>query len=282
MIDIDVFVANNYFYMKKITRSKTGAAGTIMLFILLLIVFPATWFILDKYDFMSKIGVIGEGDGPSEWSVVLLSYIGSVAAAAASYIAVLLSINRQERARRQDNMKAVLPLLSPKTKTRTSCHAVQTINLRHNIIPNQGQSGGRPVSAKTLSLNSLEIKNSGMRELYDLKIVGIKSDFFATDFQLLKLAPVLYKDDTKMLNIMFNVRGEDVEEDKGPWRLRDNKASAEVIIIFSYKDCYENLYTQEIKIACSYNFEVCRSPHEVFEDSIIQECEVISAPTLVG
>ena len=282
MIDIDVFVENNYSYMKKITHSKTSATGTIMLFILLLIVFPATWFILDQYDVMSKIGIIGEGDDPSEWSVVLLSYIGSVAAAAASYIAVLLSISRQERARQQDNMKAALPLLSPKTKTCTSGRAVQTMDLKYDIPPNQGQGGGRQVSAKTPSLNSLEIKNSGMRELYELKIVGVKSDFFETDFQPLELAPVLYKDDAKILNIMFNARGEDIEEDGGPWRLRDNKSFARATIIFSYEDCYKNPYTQEIGIACSYNSEVRRSPREVFEGSIIQECEVISAPTLVN
>ncbi len=159
-----------------------------MLFILLLVVFPLVWFLVDKCNVLSYLGLIDTNNPPSEWSVVFIGYFGSAVAAIAGYIAVILSLNVQNKARQEDNAKEVLPLLAVEPYYGTVLKPV--------VITN-----GDPESANlNVALGGiLYLRNVGMREMYSLEAASMKSDKFGDVILRTEITPILYKENDVFL-----------------------------------------------------------------------------------
>lgn len=260
-------------------KKLSNIVGTLSLFTLLLVAFPLAWFFLDKFNVLSYLGFIDSDNLPSEWSIAFIGYFGSAVAAIAGYIAVILSLNIQNKARREDNAKEVLPLISALTTCSNGLDR-SIIYLKHAIqLKNEGSSNDKTTS-KHLSRKGILLKNVGMREMYDVEIMGIESDFFTTSSVPVELAPILYKGDSIAFDIMLEASGLQSECIEITEHTFKNKSYARVVISVAYKDCYSNCYIQKIEAKASYNFEVRKIPELIFSNAEVDDHLVVSAPLL--
>lgn len=256
------------------------SSGTAMLFLLLLVIFPGVWFLLDKTNFFSNLGLIEHNNPPSEWSLVFVGYFGSAVSAVAGYIAVMLSLNIQEKSRKEEQTKEVLPLLSVTCTKSDSGWDRAIIYLKHNIQSNVQDSSAMNTSCDHRSPSGILLTNVGMREMYDVRIVRVESNFFSSLSVPTELTPILYKDDTIVFDVMLEACGLQTKCPEITYRTFKNKTYVEAIISVSYKDCYNNCYIQKIGVKLSYNFEARKVPEVIFSGTGVESCSIASAPLL--
>lgn len=263
--------------MKKLGYSQE----TLLLLLLLLVIFPGAWFLIDRFNLPSILGIIDFNNPPSEWSVIFTGYFGSALAAIAGYVAVILSLRKQEDARKEDNAKEVLPLISVSATIPNDLWNRPAIYLKHTIQSKNGDSTAEEEKPSLHpSQNGVLLKNVGMREMYDVKLVGVESDFFTSSSSSIELAPILYKDNTIAFDIMLEANGPQSKYTAIINRTFKNRSYARVIVDVSYKDCYGNCYIQKIELKIFYNFEARNIPHLIFSGAGVEDCSVVSAPIL--
>lgn len=253
----------------------SNVGGTLVLFLLLLVVFPGVWFLLDKYNFPSILGFWGTDNPPSEWSVVFIGYYGSAFAAIAGYIAVILSLNVQNKARKEDNAKGVLPLLSIEVYNGKATCPIIVSNAHFNDA-NQRLAVG----------NFLKFQNVGMREMYNLEIINIESETLDGVDSPISITPILYKDKHIMVYLPLAIKARRTEDGRA-MIIKGKRYNLEVIIsahaeiTFAYSDCYENKYAQKFKLKFSSKVDISKVQNqEILFNSTIEQCEVINAPVL--
>lgn len=261
-------------------KKLSSIVGTLSLFALLLVIFPLAWFFLDKFNVLSYLGFIDPDNPPSEWSIAFIGYFGSAVAAIAGYIAVILSLNIQNKARREDNAKEVLPLISALPTACDTGWNRSVIYLKHIIHSKDGVSTDDNKTSSHLSRDGILLKNVGMREMYSVEIVGVESEFFTTSLKPIQLAPILYKNNSIAFDIMLEAYGPHSEHLEITNRTFKNKSYARVVFDIAYGDCYGNRYIQKIDAKVSYNFEARNMPGLIFSDAKVESCSIISAPVL--
>lgn len=249
----------------------------IVLMVALLIVVPLVWFIIDSTNLLSIIGIMqSNATTPSNWTSVLLGYFGSALAAILGYTAVIITIFQQEKARREDNAKEVLPLIAaepyygavskPVVVTNSDCEAA---NL--NVV-----TGG-----------ILKVQNVGMREMYNLEIISLKSDKFDDVMSHTAITPILYKENSVFLCVYPVIEGA-LDGKNVCIQGQAFKAHAEISLFidvtFAYQDCYKNIYTQDFRLTCisRLNLPECHDNTAVYIGTTIEHCDIVDAPKLLS
>lgn len=102
---------------------------------------------------------------------------------------------------------------------------------------------------KNIIRKLLVIKNVGKRELYDLHIRNIRSNFNAV-INSSEIAQIVYKDDTVFLNLEIDCN--DIKDSFLEFNLY-------------YKDCHSNKYYQHFKINLNVWFIEVSTPKDVLE-----------------
>lgn len=258
--------------MKKLSYSWV----TLGILLLLLIIFPSVWFLLDASNLLSTWGIIGYNNPPSEWSGVLIGYFGSAFAAVAGYIAVILSLKKQEDARKEDNAKEVLPLLSAEPYYEAVSEPVIVTNGDYESASLNTATGG-----------ILKLQNVGMREMYDLRVINMESDRLESAVTNVEITPILYKDGSIYVCIYPVMKG---TLDGKSLRIREKtfntygKLGLPINIAFGYQDCYGNKYIQNFKLICmsQINISECHSDTIVYTGTTIERCDIVSAPKPQG
>jgi len=254
--------------------------GTLALFAVLLLIFPLTWFILDATNFLSHLDLIVD-ESPGKWSSLFLNYYGSAFAAVAGYIAVIITIHQQEKSRKEDKAKEVLPLIAVDIYGGSMVDYITITNENCDVARLNPDLCGE-----------LKIKNVGMREMYNLEVANMKSAFFEDIKSPIPITPILYKDATQTIRI-FPIIKWDLKENGGDKELHAMKqiikikpntspeVKVDVLITFAYEDCYKNKYTQDFKITLINKvnpYQKHEIPDILLNKIEVQQCEVISAP----
>lgn len=253
--------------MKKHIKSTVAIA-------VLLIIVPLIWFAVDSNNILSAIGVKSLGNTPSNWTDAFLGYLGSASATIIGYVAVVITIIQQEKSRREDNAKEVLPLLSIEPYHGT---------VSGSIVVTNGDYESACFNVATSGV--LRIRNVGMRELYSLT-VSMKSDKFSNIVTDIEMTPILYKDNSEYICVYPIVEGK--PDDKGNIHVQEQaiKACGELDIsiemTFSYQDCYGNKYTQDFRIfgTSKLNTRRCGGDTVTYTGVVIDRCNIVGAPKL--
>lgn len=249
---------------------------TLGLLLLLLVIFPSMWFLLDKSNLLSTWGIIGYNNPPSGWSGIFIGYFGSAFAAVAGYIAVILSLKKQEDARKEDNAKEVLPLLSAEPYYGGVSEPIVVTNDDYESASLNTATGG-----------ILKLQNVGMREMYDLRVISMESDRLESAVTNVEITPILYKDSSAYVCIYPVMKG--TLEGKS-LRIREKTFSTygrlglSINIAFGYQDCYGNKYIQNFKLICvsQINTSECYGNTVVYTGTAIERCDIVSAPKPQG
>lgn len=267
--------------MKKPNNSR----GFIILSILLLIVVPAAWFILDVNNIPSKLGVPVDSI-PGQWSIVLIGYFASVAGAITGFIATAYSVKKnienQNESRQEDNAIAALPLIQVNLIADShleKCNAVVECKFdAAKDLKNKTYTTGALMFEPSAKLS---LKNVGQREMYNLcaKCVG-NGNFVESDTEI-KLLPVVYKDEETIIGLDIRSAVAKKYYDSIIEYLPESKYSMEKVTIeFSFDDCYGNRYKQLAQADVTYMLSRSgKKVYQLFENSVIKDCRIISAPS---
>lgn len=253
-------------------KKLSNIVGTLSLFTLLLVVFPLAWFFLDKFNVLSCLDFIDPDNPPSEWSIAFIGYFGSAVAAIAGYIAVILSLNIQNKARREDNAKDVLPLLAAEPYYGAVSKPVIVTNGDYKAASPNVVTGG-----------ILKLQNVGMREMYNLEVINLRSDKFDNVTVRTTITPILYKENSIFLcvyPVMEGVLdGKNVRIQGQTFEAHD-KLSLSIDITFIYQDCYKNRYAQEFKLTCisRLNLAECHDDTATYTGATIEHCDIADSP----
>lgn len=252
---------------------KKYIATIIVLAVVLLVAVPLIWFFVDSINLLSTIGIIQSGVVPSNWTDIFLGYFGSSISAILGYTAVIVTISQQEKARREDNAKEVLPLLSAEPYHEAIPESVIITNGDYEAANLNATMGG-----------ILKLRNVGMREMYNLKVVSMRSDKFDDVVTNIEITPILYTDGDAYLCIYPTMEGK-LDDNKvqihGQTFEARGKLDVSIDVTFSYQDCYENMYTQDFRLACTSRlnlFEHHDGNIVVYTGATINRCNIVGAP----
>lgn len=254
--------------MKKIVKYLlAGLIGAAVVFIIFL-----TLLLLDKNNVPTYLGWISS-DNSQLWLDRSMSYIGTVVGAFIGFMAAILTAkitnDRLDRARREDNAKAVLPLLKVFTVSEKGCIEDICV-LISRIIGGQEEATGR------WSL-IMRIRNVGQRELYNLKITPIENDFFNGQSRGSDSMPVLYRDDDVVTKVIVMAKGPEC----GVIELDPNHSDTKQVDFWAtYSDCYGNQYRQRLSMILTYSLINSHNANAIFYGTEVKDCKVVSAPEL--
>lgn len=271
----------------KSMKEPSNSRGFIVLSILLLIVIPIIWFILDVKDIPSKLGV-PINSIPGRWSIILIDYFASVAGAITGFIATAYSVKKtienQNKSRQEDNAIAALPLIqvgrvddnhSKKCDTIVECKYDAVKDLENKTYT---------TGAVMFEPNAkLSLKNVGQREMYNLRAKCIDYGNFIESDTEIDLLPIIYKDEEKIIGL--NIRSAVAKKyyNSEIEYLPESKYSVEKVTIeFIFDDCYGNKYKQLVQANVTYTLgKSGKKVYQIFENASVKDCKVISAPSLI-
>lgn len=134
------------------------------------------------------------------WTEVFVSLLSSFLAATATILAVLLTLDSQEKQRQEDNKKQALPILKiEKSKLAHGLLNNFTLDVKSKPLRISEEEGYYGKFSKDISI---QIENVGMREMYDLSLEVIDNTYF-TSIKERKLTPILYKDDSFDMDLIL-------------------------------------------------------------------------------
>ncbi len=254
--------------------------GSWVFILLIVVVFPTVWIIVDGTNWFTQLGIRGIiNQEPSAWTSAFLGYFASALAAVAGYFAVLITIYKQEESRHEDKRKEVLPLIEVKTANKNTGRADIS-----KIITNI------PISDTNLNPSNgaiLELKNVGMREMYDVVIANVMCNLPSKPFLKVKVAPIIYKNSSTTIRLQPVMVGKFDPEvisiiPKGKSIVSAIEAIFSIEIL--YKDCYNNLYQQRIKISSTIDANILESNDDTsitYDQTRINNIGLLSAPKLM-
>lgn len=267
---------------KNHTKTASQISRSWAIIILMILVFPLTWLIVDGTDWLTTVGIRNFiNQEPSVWTDAFLGYFASALAATLGFISVLITIHHQEAARREDNRKNVLPLIAINKNNSTNKAIISHVVTNGDIAKvNLNPSNGALV----------ELKNVGMREMYNVKITDIVCDLLENQFQETQIAPIIYKEHSVTIRLQpiiiknFN----EVQEFNPITKDMQVVLIPEIPVHFaaniSYQDCYNNHYKQRVKIETSIEanlFENNEDASIVYDATSIKSVGILSAPKLI-
>lgn len=241
----------------------------------IVVFFPITFFYLDFYNVPSKIGWINNINS-NEWLNIIFTYaVGILSALIGAYMtirSVKMSIDEQEKVRKEEEKKKALPLLK--------ISAVEQYDYRYKYMQfscfftEESKERKRKNISDTANV-TIKLENVGMRELYDLYIGDIQSSVFKEDNEYHKMHPIIYKDDYVCINLNFYEMG---NYDKD---LSDEKYHTMInFMTFNcyFKDCYNNWYYQTLQVSLMYNLKKDVPIKERALNISVSNTEIISPP----
>lgn len=253
-----------------------------VLIVLIIAVFPITWLAVDGLDWLTRIGVMNFiSQEPSAWTNAFLGYFASAFAATAGYFAVLITIYKQEESRREDKRKEVLPLIEV-NKNSSSTDA----GMLHIITNGDAEKVNLNPSNGAL----FNLKNVGMREMYNVAITDISCDLLDNQIQEIQISPIIYKGSSITARLQPIIIGDFSEKQtidpikKNGQITLDPRIPTHFTINVSYQDCYNNQYKQKIKIETLVRANLLESKDDkniTYDDTTIKNIEILSAPELI-
>lgn len=241
----------------------------------IVVFFPITIFYLDFCNIPSKIGWINNINS-NEWLNIIFTYtVGILSALIGAYMtirSVKMSIDEQEKVRKEEEKKKALPLLK--------INAEKEYDYRYKYMQfscfftEESKERKRKDIPDTANV-TIKLENVGMRELYDLYIGDIQSSVFKEDNEYHKMHPIIYKDDSICINLSFYEMG---NYDKD---LSDEKYDTMInFMTFNcyFKDCYNNWYYQTLQVSLMYNLMKDIPIDERALNISVSNTEIISPP----
>lgn len=194
-------------------------------------------YIFDITDFPSKIGIVNQENSKS-WLQYSIDFFGPVAAAFIGFIggmmSVFITIKKQDEFRKEENRKNVLPLIKVKDKVKR----ISSINLLGDNVKGYCSGFTFPIidlakDGETILIINLEFENVGQREMYDVWLGGIGSDFKKSN-NYYEIAPILYQGD-KYKNYLSSAV-----------YCPNGEKTIDISFKIYFRDCYDNWYFQKI------------------------------------
>lgn len=208
-------------------------------------------FLLDFSNLPTDIKIVDPANS-REWLGHLVGYVGAVVGAflgsVATLLAVRMTIDKQEKNRREDNAKDVLPL-------------IEISNYFGHDYLGLGSMDYGDEKDNYVMLH-FTTTNVGEREMYSptIRYCYVNGKCMKDANKI--LSPIIYKN--KEHNYCYSLKID---------LLKNDYDCFELFFDIYFSDCYENLYCQKIKCRCE------RHSSSNFFDA--EQYEVISAPQIV-
>lgn len=262
-------------------KKPNDSRGFTILSILLLIIVPVVWFILDVNDIPSKLG-IPVSSIPGQWSIILIGYFASVAGAITGFIATAYSVKKnidnQNEARKIDNAIAALPLIqiSSSVERTKPCDATIECKFDNTDIKNKIFTLGAVLEP---SSTKIAIKNVGQREMYNVQAKCKKSGRFLEE-SYSELSPIIYKNEEIIVGLDIRTAvAKNYYESQIELFPMQKYSEEPIVISIMFDDCYSNTYEQLMSIVVSYELRKAnKKTYQIFDNAIVKKCKVISAP----
>jgi len=169
--------------------------------------------------------------------------IGGIIGGLFTFFGVKMTINKEDKDKRLEDKKRVLPLLKLSESkydyryNYITCDFVTTEESKKRIRKNISDT-----ATITFSIN-----NVGERELYDLTICNIDSVYFKTNSNLYKISPIVYKNDKVNINLVIRELGKYDNDNNNSFHTNDLLISG-ISFDCYFKDCFDNCYYQKIEL----------------------------------
>lgn len=251
--------------------------------IVIVVVIALALAIADVYDIPSRFGMPRIMLELNPWvELIIGAFVSILAAFIAAYAtikSVSMSIKNQEEIRREDNRKDVLPMIkidySAKLKTASSKELYVKQKIDGPLNQYESHQDRRSIN--------IPIRNVGLREMYNVRVLFEGSDDFCESEEEQNLAPILYKDDLVYMLIgiiTYLPKNVNVE------LMNDYYPTTKMFFNILFSDCFGNAYKQRFSVDVSYGClrvsggkhnELCKD----FEDVYLAGFEILSAPILI-
>lgn len=266
---------------KKHTKTFDPIRRSWIIIILVVIVFPIAWLIIDGTDWLTSTGIRNFiNQEPSAWTSAFLGYFASALAATLGFVSVVMTIYQQEKSRREDKRKDVLPLIAVSKNNSTSKAKVPHVITNESI---------EKVNLNPSNGDLFSLKNVGMREMYNVAITDIVCNLLDDQIQKIQISPVIYQGSSVTIRLQPVIIG-DFSEAQGIDPIKEDgqmiiciNIPAIFTISISYQDCYNNQYKQKIKIETSIgaNLFEDEESNTTYDSTTIEKIEILSAPELI-
>lgn len=255
---------------------------------IIVIVFALVLVIIaDVFDIPSHFGISQEMLKLNPWvELVISAFVAIFAALIAAYAtirSVSMTIKKQEENRKDDNRKDALPMIQIDYLAKIKMANKKEVYIKQKI-------DGSLKKFEPIQSNGyirIPIRNVGLREMYDVRVLFEDSDNFSKSEEEQPLVPILYKDDLAYMFIeTITYMPKDI--DKSAIEFVDGiHPTTKIFFSVLFNDCFGNAYKQKFSIDISYDYmrianKKNKSMHKDFQNAGWADFETLSAPILVN
>ncbi len=211
-----------------------------MLFLLLLFI-TVFLFWLDIKSIPTIIGIDLNAINFDFWGIYV-ALIGSLIAGGLTVYGVILTIKAQRQEKKEETQRLVMPLIQ--IEVGEYDYKWKYIQFDFNLTTESKQRTRNDIP--NTEAVTLQLKNVGTRELLELYIGNFSATFFDEGGKYYSLYPIVYSNDTVMLNLYLYEKGS-YENDENEERF--DTLISPVSFSCYFKDCLGNWYKQDFSIS---------------------------------
>ena len=256
-----------------------------ILYVVIIVFTLVLVIIADVFDIPSHFGISQEMLKLNPWvELVISAFVAIFAALIAAYAtirSVSMTIKKQEENRKDDNRKDALPMIQIDYLAKIKMANKKEVYIKQKI-------DGSLKKFEPIQSNGyirIPIRNVGLREMYDVRVLFEDSDNFSKSEEEQPLVPILYKDD---LAYMFIETITYMPKDIGKTELvNDVHPTTTIFFNVLFNDCFGNAYKQKFSIDISYDYlriinKKSKGMYKDFQNAGWVGFETLSAPILVN